>query len=50
MVRWACWYPLSSTDPNNIGQIGKLPAMYNCMKFVYIFVIVGFDFIGKCWF
>ena len=23
MVRWACWSPLSSTDPNNIGQIWK---------------------------
>ena len=21
MVRWACWSLLSSTDPNNIGQI-----------------------------
>ena len=21
LVRRACWYPLSSTDPNNIGQI-----------------------------
>ena len=43
MVRWACWYPLSSTDPNNIGQMGKkLPAMYNCVKCVYICVIVGF--------
>ena len=51
MVRWACWYPLSSTDPNNIGQIGKkLPAMYNCVKCMCVCVIVGFDFIGKCWF
>ena len=24
MVRWACWSPLSSTDPNNIGQIWKI--------------------------
>ena len=24
MVRQACWYPLSSTDPNNIGQIWKI--------------------------
>ena len=24
MVRWACWSPLSSTDPNNIGQICKI--------------------------
>ena len=23
MVRWACWSPLSSTDPNNIGQLWK---------------------------
>ena len=23
MVRWVCWYPLSSTHPNNIGQIEK---------------------------
>ena len=53
MVRWACWYLLSSTDPNNIGQIKnkkKLPAMYNCVICVYICVIVGFIFIGKCWF
>ena len=49
MVRWACWSPLSSTDPNNIGQMKKnLPAMYNCVICVYICVIVGFDFIGKC--
>ena len=34
MVRWACWSPLSSTDPNNIGQIWKLPAVYNCVKCV----------------
>ena len=38
MVRWACWSPLSSTDPNNIGQICKLPAMYNCVKCVCICV------------
>ena len=24
--------------------------MYNCVKCVYICVVVGFDFIGKCWF
>ena len=24
MVRWACWSPLSSTDPNNISQISKI--------------------------
>ena len=24
MVRWACWSPLSSTDPNNIGQTWKI--------------------------
>ena len=24
--------------------------MYNCVKWVYICVIVGFDFIGKCCF
>ena len=43
MVRWAWWYPLSSTDPNNIGQIEKkLPAMYNCILCVCICVIVGF--------
>ena len=24
MVRWACWSPLSSTDPNNISQIWKI--------------------------
>ena len=24
MVRWACWSPLSSTDPNNIGQIWQI--------------------------
>ena len=24
MVRWVCWYPLSSTDPNNIGQTWKI--------------------------
>ena len=24
MVRWACWSPLSSTDPYNIGQIWKI--------------------------
>ena len=24
MVRRACWSPLSSTDPNNIGQIRKI--------------------------
>ena len=23
MVRWACWSPLSSTDPSNIGQTRK---------------------------
>ena len=41
MVRWACWSPLSSTDPNNIGQYGKLPARYNCVKCVCICVIVS---------
>ena len=24
MVRWACWSPLSSTDPSNIGQTRKI--------------------------
>ena len=24
MVRWVCWSPLSSTDPNNISQIWKI--------------------------
>ena len=24
MVRWVCWSPLSSTDPNNIGQRWKI--------------------------
>ena len=24
MVRRACWYPLSSTDPNNTGHIWKI--------------------------
>ena len=24
LVRRACWYPLSSTDPRNIGQIRKI--------------------------
>ena len=50
MVRWACWYPLSSTDPNNISQIVKLPAMYNCVKCVYICVIVGLILLVSDWF
>ena len=41
MVRQACWSLLSSTDPNNIGQICKLPAMYNCVKCVCICVLVS---------
>ena len=24
MVRWACWYPLSATDPSNVSQIWKI--------------------------
>ena len=24
MVRWVCWSPLSSTDPNKIGQTRKI--------------------------
>ena len=45
MVRWACWSPLSSTDPNNIGQAMKnSPAMYVCVKCVCISVIVGLIF------
>ena len=41
---WACWSPLSSTDPNNIGQIMEnSPAMYNCVKCVFICVTCKFD-------
>ena len=49
MVRWACWSPLSSTDPNIIDQIWKIPAMYYCVKCVYSCVIVScmVGFYGK---
>ena len=39
MVRWACWYPLILTTS---VKWEKLPAMYNCVKCMYICVIVGF--------
>ena len=53
MVRWACWYTLSSTDPNNICQIWKITwyvlwcemcvHLYNC-KFDGLISLVSLNF------
>ena len=51
MVRWACWSPLSSTDPNNISQIWKITCyVYLCEMCVHLYNCKsdGLILIGKC--
>ena len=35
MVRWACWSPLSSTDPNVMGSFCKQHVVLNHVFFRY---------------
>ena len=57
MVRWVCWYPLSSTDPNNINQTGKITCyvilcvhLCSCKFDVLILLVsVGFKTSRRCY-